>query len=413
MKARQNKETGKDDVAKAAAYLQERFKRLSSQFNNDYLHDVCKIDSLLNEAIEDLTKRSYTEFERNLQDKEKPDSSSYFTQTGYVIQAGKSKNRKLISRVKGDFFFHSRRRLVDFKETRLSAQKELLQDAATWLFAEINKIIEDSPEYITVYYEIEDLESKSGDSLILKAFKFRKRTWSNLTGKPISIKIPFRELLSYHLPNRVQLAVYNLFKIYGRQGFQHISGIQALYVHMNKSFKVIEGKLIRGDFSHKFLAEEQEKAQSIGKKNQRALTSETHGNGAIKPSHGNESGENKPLESSTEEIEVQDLYNEQIPVELSRVVSESLAKIIDLINEDLGRVDINGLLSRRKSLSTNSGERLRKKIKEIPGLWYKNQTLFINSALMELMLIAAQNQFGVIVYKVVKGISETFDNNVT
>jgi hypothetical protein len=31
---------------------------------------------------------------------------------------------------------------------------------------------------------------------------------------------------------------------------------------------------------------------------------------------------------------------------------------------------------------------------------------------MELMLIAAQNQFGVIVYKVVKGISETFDNNV-
>jgi len=398
------KQSGKQaEIVKAVNYLNERFKNLSAQFNNDYLSELVKIDNRLQHSLTELTKRCYVEFERNLQDKELPDPSSYFTQTGYVIQAGKSKNRKLIYKVKGDFFYQTRRRLADYKETSLTTQKELLQDATSWLFKEVDKIIHDSPEYIKVYYDVDDLTVQPGDSIALKSFKFRKRTWANMMGKPISVKIPFRELLRYYLPGKIKAAVYNLYKSYGKAGFQKISNIQVLYGFMKKSFSIIEDRLIRGEFSHQFLQEERAKALQ--------LFPGANGD-AVRSSGNGDPGE----KTEDAEPDMPDLFddgmNGDIPKLFKKIISNTLEKSIEQISKDLNRVDVNALHKRRKRLPKLSGEKLSKKIKEIPGKWRRNQTLFVNSALMELMLVAAQNQLAAVVHKVVSKVGETFEINV-
>ena len=79
-----------------------------------------------------------------------------------------------------------------------------------------------------------------------------------------------------------------------------------------------------------------------------------------------------------------DLFDEVIeydlPANLKTVIEDALTKTIALVKADLNRPDINGLMSRRKQMQLNTGEKLRKKIAEIPDLWYRNQTLFLSGA---------------------------------
>lgn len=392
----------KDDVIKAVAYLNERFKSLASQFAQDFTAELFKTDEKLNNGFADLSAKSFTELRRNLQDKEDPDPSSYFTQTGYIIQGNKSKNRRLVSRVRGDYIFQSRRKLSDYKETALMSQKALLQDAHEWLLVELKKIIENSPDQIKVYYNAEDLKVEKGDSYGIKFFKFRKRTWSKITGNPAWVKIPFRELLKYHLPNRLQTAIYKLFRSYGIVGYKNIARIQDLSEFMKDSFDKLETSLIRGDFSYQLLDEQKGKSIEIihGKKRKKTAP--------------------KSTSSNIDSLEKNDESSDQVNVKLlsdiykdtDKVIKKSLEASIDVINLELKRLDVIGLLKSRQQLYTGSTEKLAKKLKEIPDKWYKNQTLLFNGALMEMMLVFSQHQLTNLVQKVVVESGQVFQNNV-
>ena len=124
-----NKPTDKEEVTNAVSYLQERFRKLAVQYNNEYLGETCRLDLHLAERLTDYTTRCYDELERNLKNKEVPDPTSYFTQTGYAIHAGKTKNRKLIARVKSDYLYNSRKLFLDFQETSLHMQRDVLREA--------------------------------------------------------------------------------------------------------------------------------------------------------------------------------------------------------------------------------------------------------------------------------------------
>ena len=415
-----NKSSQKEEVANAVSYLTEGFRKLASQYNSDFLRELCRQDQYLSKKVADYTTRCYEELERNLQDKEMPDPSSYFTKTGYVMQAGKTKNRKLISKVKSDFLYNSRKLFLDFQETSLLLQRDILKDGYEWVFSETRKIIEESPEYIKVFYSQDELVSMPGDKVSVKIFKFRKRTWASLTGKPIAVKIPLRELIAYHLPGKLRLALYVLLKTYGKSGFKQISGLQAMFYYMKKSFVTIEESLIRGDFSHELLQKEKRNALNliaIGQKE----SSNGRTNSADDELTSNSEDKSLPDEAAESALanEVSDhkeQYNDldkiKLPIEESAIIGRSLKNTIGLISEDIGRADIIGLMRRRKQMQINSGEKLHKKIAEIPDNWYRNQTLFLSAALMDLLLQSAQNQLGIIVQKVMSKLRDTFNQNV-
>ncbi|HIA06456.1 MAG TPA: hypothetical protein EYN71_07120 [Flavobacteriales bacterium] len=414
-----NKPTDKEEVTNAVSYLKERFRKLAVQYNNEYLGETCRLDLHLAERLTDYTTRCYDELERNLKNKEVPDPTSYFTQTGYAIHAGKTKNRKLIARVKSDYLYNSRKLFLDFQETSLHMQRDVLKEGHEWIFREISKIIEDSPDFIKVNYDKEELIGTPGDKVSAKLFKFRKRTWARLTRRPIIVKIPFKELLTFHLPGKLRIALYTLLKSYGKSGFRRISGYQAVFAYMKQSFNEVEESLIRGDFSHELLEKEKGKVLELIKRT------------LLEPSNGKSKssvGEVPKLQSTAElanaaedSVEVEgsqprDLFDEVIeydlPANLKTVIEDALTKTIALVKADLNRPDINGLLSRRKQMQLNTGEKLRKKIAEVPDLWYRNQTLFLSGALLDLMLQTAQVQLGAVVQKVMSKVQDNFDNNV-
>ena len=406
-----NKSSGsnQEDVGKAVTYLNERFKRLSTQFNNDFIGALYKTDQRLKDSFSEMVSLCYDELEKNLQDKELPDPTSYFTQTGYMIRGNQSKSRKLLAKIRGEYFFHAKRKLGEYKETELVKQKELLQDAQKWLLKELDTIIDDSPLHITVFYGKENLAPQKNDRIGLRVFKFRKRTWSKITGKPVSVKIPFKDLLQYHLPARIQTAIYSLFKAYGITSFQHISSLQALSVFMKKSFNEVEERLIRGDFSHAFIQEEKGKAINLLSGDIKASSS----------SKGNEKSENKLQYEDSQEADNQlDLSQDEfelyakLPNKIEKLIYAGFTKSLKVIREELNKVDIIGLLKKRNQLSAGSKDKLRSRLKDVPDKWYRNQVLFLSSSMMELMLIGSQNQMGLMVQKMVGNIEEIFEQNV-
>jgi len=415
-----NKPTDKEEVSNAVSYLKERFRKLAVQYNNEYLGEVCRLDAHLADRLTDYTTRCYDELERNLKNKEVPDPTSYFTQTGYAIHAGKTKNRKLISRVRSDYLYNSRKLFLDFQETSLHMQRDVLKEGHEWIFREVSKIIEDSPEFIKVFYEKEELKSEPGDKLSAKMFKFRKRAWAGITRRPIKVKIPLRELLTFHLPGKLRIALYTLLKSYGKSGLKRASGYQGLFGYMKSSFTTIEESLIRGDFSHELLEKEKAKALEMVARAQVEV-----GNGKSKSAAANGAG-NKDrtilaAEAAKDAVEIEsvsggDLFNEvtqyDLPAKFKTVIQDSLTTTISLVKSDLNRPDINGLMSRRKQMQLNTGEKLRKKIAEVPDLLYRNQTLFLSSVLIDLMLQTAQTQLSTIVQKVLSKVRDNFDNNV-
>ncbi|MBL4754933.1 MAG: hypothetical protein JKY52_15225 [Flavobacteriales bacterium] len=413
------KTSDKEEVSNAVSYLKERFRKLAAQYNNEFLGEACRLDTYLSDRLSDYTSRCYDELERNLNNKEVPDPTSYFTQTGYAIHAGKTKNRKLISRVKSDYLYNSRKLFLDFQETSLHMQRDALKEGHEWIFREVAKIIEDSPDHIAVYYDKEELIGKPGDKLSSKLFKFRKRAWARLTRRPIRVKIPLRELLTFHLPGKLRIALYTLLKSYGKSGLRRVSGYQVLFGFMKQSFKKVEESLIRGDFSHQLL--EQEKAQAL---ELIAKAQIIHSNGTSKSSSsvGTNGEESIKLAQAAEDsIELEsgqpkDLFNNvieyELPANIKTVIEDALTKTITLVRSDLSRPDINGLMSRRKQMQLNTGEKLRKKIGGVPDLWYRNQTLFLSSILLDLMLQTAQVQLSTIVQKVMSKVRDNFDNNV-
>ena len=411
--------TDKEEVTNAVSYLQERFRKLAVQYNNEYLGETCRLDSHLAERLTDYTSRCYDELERNLKNKEVPDPTSYFTKTGYAIHAGKTKNRKLIARVKSDYLYNSRKLFLDFQETSLHMQRDVLKEGHEWIFREVSKIIEDSPDFIKVYYDTEELVGAPGDKVAAKLFKFRKRTWASLTRRPIAVKIPLKELITFHLPGKLRIALYNLLKSYGKSGFRKISGYQAVFAYMKESFKEVEESLIRGDFSHELLGKEKGKALELIKRalmepsNGRAKSS---GREVAKPRDTSEVANAAEDSMNEEGTQPQDLFNEVIeydlPANLKTLIEDALTRTTTLVKADLNRPDINGLMNRRKQMQINTGEKLRKKIAEVPDLWYRNQALFFSGALLDLMLQTAQVQLSAVVQKVMIKVQDNFDNNV-
>jgi len=304
----------KDGLTKASNYVNEGLRKSASQYYNDYMREICRIDRELISSVNDLINKSFAELEKNLSENDPPDPTAYFTRVGYVIQAGKSKNRKLNTKVQGDLLFQLRSTLADFKETRLRVQKNLMKDGLEWLFTELKNIVEDGPEFITAFYETDELRSQPGDSFALKSFKFRKRTWAKIKGKPVAVKIPFRELQQFYLPSRIQIVVYKLNKNYGKHSFENISALQELFILMEKSFHLIEEKLIRGEFTYQFLAEEKQKAEQL---------------------------------ISKKIIDRSEHYRKSIDA--------GFQKTLKLINDDLRRVDINGLMNRRRQIPKPAG----------------------------------------------------------
>ena len=420
MGATVNKPTDKEEVSNAVAYLKERFRKLAVQYNNEYLGEVCRLDVHLVDRLTDYTTRCYDELERNLKNKEVPDPTSYFTQTGYAIHAGKTKNRKLISRVRSDYLYNSRKLFLNFQETSLLMQRDVLKEGHEWMFREVAKIIEDSPEHIKVLYEKEELVGKPGDKFSSKLFKFRKRTWAGITRRPITVKIPLRQLLTFHLPGKLRIALYTLLKSYGKSGLRNISGYQALFRYMRTSFKTVEESLIRGDFSHELLEQQKKKALEMIL---RAQAEASNGKSKLVTTNDANGKEKEALAevAAQDSIEIEsatggDLFNEvtqyDLPAKLKTVVEDALTNTITLVKSDLIRPDINGLMSRRKQMQLNTGEKLRRKIAEVPDLWYRNQKLFLSSVLIDLMLQQAQSQLSTIVQKVMSKVRDNFDNNV-
>ncbi|MFH1321856.1 MAG: hypothetical protein ABII90_14545 [Bacteroidota bacterium] len=362
-----------NSLAKAVIYLNENFRKIASQYYQDYIEEVSKLDQQLIKSISDLTDRCFSELEKNLDEKYPPDPSVYFNSTGNVLLTGDSKNVESINfvrfKVQGDFLSKLREIISGFMDTRLSIQKEFLKDGTDWLFAELIKMAEDSPVSVTAFYDMEDLKTMHGDSFVLKLFKFRKRTWAKITGKPVSVHIPFRELQKHYFPESIQITLFKLLKNYGKHSFQDIAGFQAFFLFMKNCFDNIEERIIRGDFSYNFLNEEKLKANLI-------------------------------LIKNTERSE-----------DYRKLIIDGFQENMQLINDDLKCVDISRLVIQRKRIF-KSGRKLNKKINKIPDLWYKNQTLFFNVALMDLMLLLIEIRLKTIVQKVIKELEHLIESKI-
>ncbi len=122
------------------------------------------------------------------------------------IQLGKLKGindtyrrRKIIIRIKNDFYFRVNRIFTDLNNKKLVIQKEALANGINWYIGRLNEDLDKFPFKITIPYEREDLILRKKDPLRLKWFILKKRLVHPFSRKSIPGKIRYYEIASYYL----------------------------------------------------------------------------------------------------------------------------------------------------------------------------------------------------------------------
>ncbi len=109
------------------------------------------------------------------------------------------RRRKIIIKIKNDYYFHVNRILMNLIDENLVIQKEALTNGITWYIERLSKDLDRFPLKIIVPYGREDLILKKGDPFRLKWFMLRKRFMHPFSSKSIPGKIRYYEIASYYL----------------------------------------------------------------------------------------------------------------------------------------------------------------------------------------------------------------------
>ena len=180
-------ETNVETVLKKPAMEEIELPVLIPSKYNIVNEDIAKIDTNGQKVLDLFFKKAFKPVFSEAQ--KLPEELQAAINTTY-IQLGKLKGindhyrrRKIIIRIKNDFYFRVNRIFTDLGNKKLVIQKEALANGINWYIERLNEDLDKFPYKITIPYEREDLILRKNDSLRLKWFILRKRITHPFSGK--------------------------------------------------------------------------------------------------------------------------------------------------------------------------------------------------------------------------------------
>jgi amino acid transporter/GTPase SAR1 family protein len=342
-------------IAFGLSSLDTKLGEVLKEYEANLLQRFSVISSGLLESMNQLIHRIFSNLEKNLTGEES------------------SKNRKVINRSHSDFLFQSQQILTDLQQKQLEKQRSILEEGNTWLETEIDAIINNTPETLSMLYDSAEFQPDASDSLSLKFFKFRKRLRAKLSRKPISQSVHFRELLKYYLLSRAWEVWYGELEKTGSNSYQTILDIQKLLDSMRDSLLRIEKQWMQDNLNREFIAAEEQSAKT------KILQ----------------------LENNSRKV-ISDFYQTQ---------RLNTRNIVNTMADDLRKIDLNHRIKRQYRLPKTAAG-LRAQILEAPEVWTKNQHTCINIVLLDIILMSLQNRIRVIVQRVRQDINLNIESNL-
>ncbi len=109
------------------------------------------------------------------------------------------RRRKMLIKVKNDFYFRINRMYGTFAQSQLAVQRRALESGISWYLDRLDKDIGDIPPRMFISYERQDLAVKPNDPFLLRWFKLRRRMEHPFSGNVVPVKVRYREIADYYL----------------------------------------------------------------------------------------------------------------------------------------------------------------------------------------------------------------------
>ncbi|OFY68273.1 MAG: hypothetical protein A2V64_07345, partial [Bacteroidetes bacterium RBG_13_43_22] len=257
------------------------------------------------------------------------------------------RRRKIIIRIKNDFYFRANRIFEDLSNKKLVIQKEALANGVIWYVERLDKDLSRFPLKIIIPYEREDLILKKNDPLRLKWFILRKRVTHPFSRRSIPGKIRYYEIAYYYLRNNRHYFLSVFLDKFQNDLLEQIAGTRGIITSIDSTLdKLLENTTGKDEIM-----------------NEVAEAQKTHEN------------------RINELISDINLLGEQ---DRKRLMVE-FRKNLQLMNNDLGKADINFRI-RRKRRNKKYYEELVQNNTRFPGLWYEQTLLQVNKIHMDVIM---------------------------
>lgn len=337
-----------EEIASNVNKLNEQLLRLNADIHQKYFHDFFKYQGVVINSVKESIDKTFNILSEKLQQDE-----------GNIDQAEKFLN---------GIFVRSRKVLYDLQNNMLETQKQMLDSSINTFFTRINNIIKETPKYQFNTYALQDLELEDTDNSSLKRFKQSNQLKVKFSGHPIRYKVKYKKLIESYFPYESDTILLQLFEHWGMIGLQFTVELQ---------------KLLK-EIKHKFIAIQNEKNKEILIKNIEQYKNETF--------------------ETIKEIEI--LNNDSFQSILSFMNKRS-SETVSKISENVKELNVNNLVS-QINLSKKNQKNQRKKISQIPDLWFNNQNLIYNATIIDLMLLSLESRLKRIFKDTLKSINHIF-----
>lgn len=263
------------------------------------------------------------------------------------------RRRKNLIRIKNDFYYRMNLIFNELTQNRLNVQKDLLQDGIIWYRERLDKDISELDQTLTIPYEAEDIRIRKDDPFRLKFFTLRKRLFNPFPGKIINGKIRYSEIASYYLRDNRHYYLSAFLNKFRNAILAQFSEIRELIVSVDTDLDTLISK---------------------AKKKQELIDN-------IKASKRVNERKAKGLKSGIKN------YEEK----LKKNLTDEFRKNLQLMSNDLAKLDINYRI-RRKRRNRNYYRELIRKNSEFAGLWAEQTVIHVNKIHLEVLLQAYKSR---------------------
>jgi len=257
------------------------------------------------------------------------------------------RRRKTLIKIKNDFYFRINRIFTDLDDNKLNIQKEALANGIDWYIHRLDQDLLQFPYKMVIHYEKEDLTLKKKTPFKLRWFILRKRLTHPFSRKTIPGKIHYYEIAAYYLRNTRHYFLSAYLNKFQTDLLVQFSEVRALIISVDSLLENLFEKAVNKD-------------ELI---NALTMAGETN---------------NKRMDKLMAGIT---FLNEQL---LYRLMLE-FRKNLQLMSNDMGRVDINYRI-RRKQRKKKYYEELVQKNSGFSESWHETTLLQINKVHMDVLL---------------------------
>ena len=288
-------------------------------------------------------------------------SEELLATTGAVfIQLGKLKGlndpyrqRKIIIKIKNDFYFRVNRIFMNLINEKLIIQKEALTNGITWYIKQLSKDLDRFPLKIIIPYEREDLILRKRDPFRLKWFILRKRLTHPFSRKSLPGKIRYYEIASYYLKDNRHYFLEAFLNKFQTEILEQMAETRGIITFVDT-------------FLEQFLDNASDNDEIMDEVTEARRDHENRINALISDNN---------------------LYKEQVK---NRLLLE-FRKNLQLMCNDMGKADINYRI-RRKRRNKKYYEELENNNSMFPDLWHEHTHLQISKIHMDVIMQSFKNR---------------------